>query len=342
MQSLLIIQFEPIIGGESTLCRALKSVLSSYEITVIHPFADKVSSVWKEGKTGEFKSLSQSIQLIKKNDVILFLNSTHYKDSMNLLRDFYPKLKNKNIIFYEHGLHTWTQCNYESIFKLLSKYNKLRVLTNTNEAISFYREKGYQSFLCRQPFVPSEYNQINKNQSSELQICFNSRFVKNKGVFDALNYFFEFFTMPDLNFSLNFRAKKVEAEGLSIPRVSVKPYVENISEIYEAQDYVLYYGYDDPNEMGKLEYSVLEAIYYNLPIIAHPKFIRNFKCTEYGVSKDHVQKMFFKMTPFSMLDVLINKPDLSIYAEEAKVLLNDFLPEQIRYRVYLCVSSFDI
>ena len=361
MKKIALFQFEPIIGGESTLCACLSKILSKhYTVRIFHPCGYegtnmRVSQLWKAVDNGKFVPYYKVPEICNVVDYCIFLNSVHinqktYYEQMFPVIRMFSNIKNSNVIFYEHGLHTWNHCDYETIFSMLNEKNKIRILTNTNEAIEKYTERGYKSFLCRQPFIEENYPIIQKNKSKTVNICFNSRFSTAKFVHKAIDYFSEFLNDEAMDFKLQFRASGKEPDGMNVLKDEIrkskngilKDYAVNISEIYDNQDFCLYWGYDETPEIGKLEYSLLEAFYYEIPVIAHPSWIRSFKCEEYGYTQAFIDSCFIPLDPYTIIDLVKNPEKYKSCLENARLLLCDFLEYNIIERIKLCFNSLDI
>ena len=361
MKKLAIFQFEPIIGGESTLCSCLYKILRKhYRVKIYHPCEVenekmKVSTIWHAVEDGKFIPYLHVPKICEIVDYSIFLNSIHTNtktlySSISSVLKMYTQIQNCNLIFYEHGLHTYNHCEYELLFSILSKQNKIRILTNTNEAIKIYEEKGLKAFLCRQPFIAENYKPIQTNTSSRINFCFNSRFSTSKLVHKSIDYFSEFLNDDSLNFDLTYRHSGKEHEQMEILKNEIrnskngilKDYASDISEIYNKQDFCLFWGYDEEAEIGKLEYSLLEAFHYEIPVIVHPAWLRKFKYEEYGYSKEFIKECFIPLDPYTFLDILKNPTDYRKTVNNAKLILEDFSEPKILEKIQLCLLSIDI
>jgi hypothetical protein len=359
-----IIHFDPVIGGETTLCNALSSILSAkHDVKVIHPVhlnkkgLPKIDKGWATVIGGVHLGYDDVEKICSEADVIFCINAKHVKGSVKSDKraiaqadsdNFFGRFHNKSFIFYEHGIQTWRLYNYEKLFaNLLEQGNEIRVMTNTNEAIDFYAAKGYNSHLCRQPFFPGFYPEVEKNQSETVNICFNSRYSSNKGPHMALPYF-EKFLGKGLNFRFNFRGNL--SDPVSIWH-NLKHYFNDHEEIvmgdptsdrrviYGGQDYTVWCGHTAKAEHGKLEYSPLESIYYGIPIIAHSQVIDCFKHHEYGTTPEQIQKAFIRLSEENLEKIINKEFDSSEYVKNARKLLEDFLPSVILERFEKCISS---
>jgi hypothetical protein len=342
-----IIQFEPIVGGETTLAVNLHEILSEEgEVEILHPYnKDRgISRLWKKAP-GEFVEYDQLIDRLNEYEILLFLNSVHYPKEKELekILSLFSNIENSKVIFYEHGFHTWNFCRYDLILPLVSKKNELRILTNTVESREDYLKKGYKVFLCRQPFNPKSYRPVKKNDTETINICFNSRFSKEKNILFVFSYFSEFFR-EESNFSVNFRYDKksglaaLAENAKSMKNCKIENYAEDVGEIYDEQDFCLYFGCFDVKEMGKIEYSLLEAIYYQIPIIIHPFWFNFFKYEEYGFSREFIKSCFIELDPLTFhLELHI---DHSEKTENALEILKEFYPSKIKERIQDCLDSF--
>jgi hypothetical protein len=357
MKKISIVQFEPIIGGESTLCESLSNLLSScYDIKIYHPcqIIDsklRISKLWHAVNNGKFVPYSYLKTICDNSDYTIFLNSIHVSTHTpySLMRELivaFSTITDSNLIFYEHGLHTWKQCDYLTLFSILEHQNSIRVLTNTIEGKAIYEKYRIKSFLCRQPFLPKS-SVVEKNDTDIVNICFNSRFSLNKKVDKVVNYFHEFLNDSDMRFSLNFRESGLESENLiSLKKIIIdskngklERYTTSSQDIYNKQDFCLFFGYDDRQEVGKLEYSLLEAFHYSIPVIAHPSWIRNFKYTEYGFDKEFIDKCFIPLDPYTFKDIVANPQNYRHTIENAKLLLEDFSATKILNRIKTCLET---
>jgi len=380
-----IIQFDPVVGGETTLCNALSSILKKdHKIRVIHPVHAgkkgklKIDSKWGKVVDEEFMTYEDVAKACEDVDFIFCINAKHVKGSVKsdkraLAQEdsdkFFNQFHGKNFIFYEHGFHTWRLYNYENLFSKLSKNNNtIRVLTNTKMAIDFYASKGYNAYLCRQPFYTDLYKPIMKNPSFKdfdpfcladqevgvprLKICFNSRYSATKGPYVILRDFIPFFN-KDLHFNLQFRGNLSDPVSVwhnidgvllkdvirSYKEIVFKDFANDISEIYDLQDYCVYAGYQTREERGKIEYAILEPIYYGIPLIVHSSVFEHFKYEEYGITEEQLRRSFIESTPENLQRIIDRKFDPSSYIENAKAILEDFLPDMILQRFNRCIAS---
>ena len=367
-----IIQFDPVIGGETTLCNALSAILATqYEIRVIHPVHAnkkgklKIDTKWGKVTGEEFLTYEDTAKACEDVDFVFCINAKHVKGSVKSDKrelaqadsdHFFSLFSEKNFIFYEHGFHTWRLYNYENLFeKLMKNDNTVRVLTNTNMAIDFYATKHYNAYLCRQPFNTDLYKPLAPSTSTEanpVKICFNSRYSSTKGPHVIIKDFMQFFDR-DLNFKLQFRGNISDPVSVwhSIDGVLLKDVVrskkeikfldfaDDISDIYQDQDYCIYAGYLTREERGKIEYAVLEPIFYNIPLIVHPDVFAYFKYDEYGITEEMLRKSFIELTTENIQKIIDRKFDSSEYVKNARKIVEDFLPGKILERFEKCITS---
>ena len=369
MQKINIIHFDPYIGGETTLCNSISVILrQKFEVRVLHPIhlnkkgKPIMNSGWGKVEGGEYLPYDQVISACDDADFIFCLNAKHVKGSVKSDKralsiadalSFFDKFENKNFIFYEHGFHTWRLYDYGTLFpELMKKGNTIRVLTNTKMAIEFYKTKGYNAYLCRQPFNPDFYNPITKNDTAKVNICFNSRYSSTKGPHVILKDMMQYFD-KGYNFNLFFRGNIGDPVSVwhnvngvllkdiirSKPEIVFRPFAIDISEVYDKQDFTIYAGYLTKEERGKMEYSVLESIFYDIPMIAHSDVFTAFKYEEYDVTPEQLKECFIELTEENMMKIINKEIDGKSYAEKAKVLLNDFLPDKILERFEHCLNS---
>ena len=365
-----IIQFDPVIGGETTLTNALSKILKTkYEVRVIHPVhlskrgKLQIDKNWGKVEGEEFLTYTDTKSACDEADFIFCVNAKHVKGSVKSDKRalaqadsdlFFNQFENKNFIFYEHGFHTWRLYNYEKLFdKLIKSGNSIRVLTNTNMAIEFYKTKGYNAYLCRQPFDNMQYPELKeKNQTDNVNICFNSRYSATKGPYVILREFMKFFD-KDLKFQLKFRGNIGDPVSVwhNIDGVLLKDVIKSkkeivfenfataISEIYKKQDYCIYAGYQTKEERGKIEYAILEPIFYNIPLIVHSSVFDHFKYDEYGISEEDLKKCFIELTTDNINSIIEKTFDYNSYVENSRKILSDFLPEKILERFEICINS---
>jgi len=103
--------------------------------------------------------------------------------------------------------------------------------------------------------------------------------------------------------------------------------------MYDYQDFCVFWGYDEETEIGKIEYSLLEAFYYEIPVIVHPSWLRKFKHEEYGFSKEFVESCFIKMDPYTIMDLVEHPENYKEAAKYAKEMLKDFLEDKVMQRL---------
>lgn len=364
-----IIHFDPVVGGETTLANAISAILrKKYDVRVIHPVhlnkkgLPKIDSKWGKVTGEEFLGYEDTAKACENVDFIFCLNAKHVKGSTKSDKralaqadsdKFFGQFKDKNFIFYEHGFHTWRLYNYENLFSQLMKNgNSIRVLTNTKMAIEMYASKGYNAYLCRQPFNSELYKPITRNDEDPVHICFNSRYSTTKGPQVIIKEMMQFFD-KGLNFSLFFRGNISDPVSVwhNIDGVLLKDVVKskseivfresahNIADVYDKQDYCIYAGYLTREERGKIEYSILESIYYNIPLIAHKDVFDTFKYEEYGITPEQLKKSFILMSPENMQAIIDKKFDPSEYIKNARIILDDFMPEKILERFEHCLNS---
>jgi hypothetical protein len=366
-----VIQFDPVVGGETTLTNALVKILKSeHEVRIIHPVHAnkkgklKIDSKWGKVEGEEFMTYENVAKACEAVDFIFCVNAKHVKGSVKSDKralaqadsdHFFGQFHEKNFIFYEHGFHTWRLYNYEALFeKLMKQGNSIRVLTNTKMAIDFYASKKYNAYLCRQPFNTDLYSPIvsNEDQNRPVSICFNSRYSATKGPYMILRDFMNFFDR-DQNFTLQFRGNISDPVSVwhNIDGVLLKDVIRSkkeikfldfaldISEIYKDQDYCVYAGYQTREERGKIEYAILEPIYYNIPLIVHSDVFTHFKYEEYGISEAELRSAFIELTPENLQSIIDRNFDPSTYVQNARKILEDFLPDRILERFNHCTAS---
>jgi len=366
-----VVQFDPVIGGETTLTNAIVKILKKeHEVRIIHPVHTskkgklKIDSKWGKVEGEEFMTYENVAKACENIDFIFCINAKHVKGSVKSDKRalaqadsdyFFGQFKDKNFIFYEHGFHTWRLYNYEALFeKLMKQGNTIRVLTNTKMAIDFYESKKYNAYLCRQPFNTELYKPCQKKDDLQpkVNICFNSRYSATKGPYVVLRHFMPFFG-KSLNFNLQFRGNISDPVSVwhnvngvllkdvirSHSEIVFKDFTDEISEIYDQQDYCVYAGYQTREERGKIEYAILEPIYYNIPLIVSPEVFEYFKYEEYGITKTELRSCFIEMNSENLEKILKREFDPSDFVKNSRKILEDFLPERILQRFNQCAIS---
>ncbi len=360
-----IIHFDPYIGGETTLCNSISEIISkNHEVQILHPIhLSKRGKVimktgWGKVNGGIFCTYEETIEKSKDSDFIFCINGKHINGSKNSdkkteaikdSQDFFSRFQNKEMIFYEHGYHTWRLYDFENVFSLLNRNgNSIRVLTNTKAVIPFYESKGYNAYLCRQPFNPEYYAPIKKNNSDILNICFNSRYSTTKGP-QKIFPFIDQFLNKKYKFALNFRGTIGDPVSIwhnikhyfleNSNEIIMKKYATDISEVYDEQDYTIYAGYQTKQERGKIEYSILETIHYGIPMIAHKDYFDYFMYDEYGITREELKKCFIELTDSNMNKIMTRDFEHSDYVQNSMKILEDFLPEKILERFENCLNS---
>ena len=380
-----IIQFDPVVGGETTLTNALVAILKKkHDVRIIHPVHAgksgklKINKAWGKVDGEEFLTYGQTAVACEDVDFIFCVNAKHVKGSVKSDKralaqadsdHFFGQFHGKNFIFYEHGFHTWRLYNYENLFdKLMKNENTIRVLTNTKMAIDFYKTKNYNAYLCRQPFDTDLYEALSEKQTfvdfdptimneqyvgaPPVKICFNSRYSSTKGPHVILKQFMPFFD-KGLRFNLQFRGNISDPVSVwhnidgvllkdvvrSKKEIIFKDFAEKISDTYDGQDYCVYAGYLTREERGKIEYAVLEPIFYGIPLIVHPDVFEYFKYEEYGITEEELRSCFIELNPENLQNIIDRKFDPSSYVANSMRILQDFLPEKILERFDICTSS---
>jgi hypothetical protein len=353
-----IIQFTPVIGGESTLVKAMYKILGEmgHEVRVIHPTkSGKKLKGWAVFDGQNFVKIKDFHEYVQETEILFFINSIHLKKLKKIedrVKEFESvesiySFENKKVIFYEHGRHSSDLYDYPTIFeKLNNQGNRLVVFTNTNDVIPYYKQMGYEAYVIRQPFEPDYYPSIEKNKTSKVQIAFNSRYTANKRPHVILPYFSKYLG-EDLNFQLNFRG--TVRDNVSIwynllhyfddPKIVMHDYAEHMWQIYNGIDYCLYGGYTTKSEKGKMEYSMLEPFFYGIPLIVEKEVIQHFRYDEYGISKEDFMKSVIVLTEENLDSIISGQFDPTSYVQNAKKIVDDFLPEAIKARLQIGINA---
>lgn len=361
MKRLDIIQFTPLIGGETTLVKAMYKLLGEmgYSVRVIHPSkSGKKLKDWVLFEGQHFIKMDNFQTEIADSDILFFINSIHLKkhkkseDREEAFKSVLPifSFENKKVIFYEHGRHSSDLYDYPAIFERLKALNnRIVVFTNTKDVKPYYDKLGYESFVIRQPFDPTSYPALVEPKSEDtVNIAFNSRYTANKRPQNVLPYFAKYLG-KDSTFSLNFRGNV--RDNCSVwydlfhyfedPKIVMRGYAEKFHQIYEGQDYCLYGGYTTKSEKGKMEYSMLEPFYYGIPLIVEKEVIESFRFDEYGISREQFMNSVICLTDENIESIINRTFNWKPYAERAKSIVEDFMPNATKARLAIGLQSFE-
>lgn len=353
-----IVHFTPVIGGETTLVKSMYKILREMGnvVRVIHPTkSGKMLKGWATFDGQNIIKIKDFQEFTKDSEILFFINSIHLKKFKKLedrAKEFSSvqpvfSFENKKVIFYEHGKHSSDLYDYPTIFKKLTNQgNRLIVFTNTKEVISHYNRMGYEAFLIRQPFDPDYYPKLSKNETGKIQIAFNSRYTSNKRPNIVLPYFSKYLG-ENYNFELNFRGQIRDNvtiwynlfEYFEDPKIIMRDYADEMWQIYNGIDYCLYAGYTTKSEKGKMEYSILEPFFYGIPLIVEKDVIETFKYEEYGISKEKFLKSVICLNEKNLDLIIEGKFDYKPFVENAKTIVEDFLPNKIKERLELGISA---
>jgi hypothetical protein len=185
------------------------------------------------------------------------------------------------------------------------------------------------------------YPKLNKNQEPHSVISFNSRYTSTKRpqiILGLLERHFE----SGLNFNLRFKGNKTDnvtiwyklTKYFEFPQISIKKNVtdmsQEIKEIYEDADFCVYPGPSVKSEKGRVEYSMMESWFYELPLVVGVDIMENFNIKEFQWTNE---KIFSGMIPMNenMVEKAVKKlfteEELQKYIDGGKELLKEFLPE---------------
>ena len=245
-------------------------------------------------------------------------------------------LKNKTIIWFEHGPHSNFECNYvESIKRLQEQNNKIVVWSNYKSLMNdFYVKNNIMNFMTRQAFSNDLYGEIKKslNQSKTI-FCFCGRYVTTKRpqiLFNLLKWTLN----TDLSFEVHFRGTKtapflfVNKHFFDDPRFIMNDQTEYAWQQYDNKDYCFYFGNNIKTERGKIEYALLEPIYYGIPIVTIPKYFDEFMYDEYSITKEELKKCLIEYSDETFKKILDKTFDYSSYVENSKkIILSKFFEE---------------
>lgn len=257
-------------------------------------------------------------------------------------------LKNKNIIWFEHGPHSNIECNYEKAIKILQRNNNEIIVwsNNTSEMDDFYKKNNIKNFVVRQIFSCSNYKNIKRNETNNIVLCFNSRYVTTKrpGILFKL---LEWTLHKDLPFEVHFRGNKnapflyVFKHFFDDKKFIMNNQVDSISDIYDSKDFCFYFGNNIKTERGKIEYALLEPIYYEIPVITSDKYFDEFMYDEYSITKEQLEKCLIRYSDETFNSILNKTLDTSSYVKNAKEIIFDkFSEENIMKRIVESLKGF--
>ena len=352
-----IVQFTPVPGGETTWTKATAQILIDlgYEVRVLHPTkSGKKLGGFMEMPNQHFIKQAKLPEELQQADIIYFVNSIHLEASkkksaeekaamFDAVRPIFEGLHNKKIIIHEHGnMYSIKLYRYDAIFEILQNNgNRVVMTTNLHSSVPRYEEMGIPAFLTRQPFYPTMYPEITKNKTKTPTITFNSRYTATKRPQLFLKYMDPFFETVD-NFKIRFKGNKNDnvtiwyklQKYFEYPQISIQKnnpdMRQEVFEIYDGADYCAYPGLSLINEKGRVEYSMMEAWYYGLPLLVSPEVIEKFNLQEFGYTQEMLNNGMVLMTERN-LDKIVNgkftKAEKEKIAEGGRELLKEFLPE---------------
>jgi glycosyltransferase involved in cell wall biosynthesis len=358
-----IVQFTPVPGGESTWTKATSLILQEmgHEVRVITPTrSGKKLSGFMEMPNQHFIKEALLCDELQNAEIIYFVNSIHLQKSkrkseeektemFNAVRPIFEGIKNKKVIMHEHGnMYSNHLYRYTDIINILHENgNRVVMTTNLRSSVSKYEEMGIPAFVTRQPFYPAMYPQVPTNTTKKPIFSFNSRYTATKRPQLFLPLLDKYFKNGD-DFEVHFKGNKNDnvtiwyklTEYFTYPQVSIKKNVPDmtveVSEIYENADYCVYPGPSVVSEKGRVEYSMMEAWYYGLPLIVGLDVMEKFNTIEFGYSDDMI---FAGMIPMNQntIDRIMSgnftEEERTKYVRGGKELLKEFLPDAFKERM---------
>jgi hypothetical protein len=358
-----IVQFTPVPGGESTWTKATCLILEEmgHEVRVITPTrSGKKLSGFMEMPNQHFVKETLLCDELQNAEIIYFVNSIHLQKSkrkseeekmemFNQVRPLFEGIKNKKVIMHEHGnMYSNHLYKYTDIINILNENsNRVVMTTNLRSSVSRYEEMGIPAFLTRQPFYPAMYPKVNKADASKAVISFNSRYTSTKRphlFLPMLDQYFE----SGKDFEVHFKGNKNDnvtiwyklTKYFEYPQLSIKKNVPDmnveVAEIYEGANYCVYPGPSVISEKGRVEYSMMEAWHYQLPLIVGLDVMEKFNVAEFGYTEDMI---FAGMIPMNEknIDKVINghftEEEKAKYIKGGNELLKEFLPEAFIPRI---------
>jgi hypothetical protein len=191
------------------------------------------------------------------------------------------------------------------------------------------------------------YPKVDKNQSGKPIISFNSRYTATKRphlFLPLLDKYFENGTY----FEVHFKGNKNDnvtiwyklTKYFEYPQLTIKKNVPDmkveVKEIYDNADYCVYPGPSVISEKGRVEYSMMESWFYELPLIVGLDVMEKFNVAEFGYTEDMI---FAGMIPMNEknIDKIITgnftDEERARYIKGGTELLKEFLPEAFKPRI---------
>lgn len=358
-----VVQFTPVPGGETTWTKATALILQDmgHEVRVITPTrSGKKLSGFMEMPNQIFVKESLLCDVLQEAEVIYFVNSIHLQkskrkseeekqDMFNQVRHIFEGIKDKKVIMHEHGnMYSIHLYKYDDIMNILVENgNRVVMTTNLRSSVPKYEEMGIPAFVTRQPFYPSMYPKVNLNEEDKSIISFNSRYTATKRPQLILGLI-EKYLEEGFNFGFRFKGNKNDnvtiwyklAKYFEFPQISIKKNVpdmnEEVFDIYDKADYCVYPGPSVKSEKGRVEYSMMESWFYNIPLMVGMDIMENFNTAEFKWTDEMV---FAGMIPMNekntekMVKNLFTDEERQKYINGGNAMLKEFLPEAFIPRI---------
>jgi glycosyltransferase involved in cell wall biosynthesis len=365
-----IVQFTPVPGGESTWTKATALILQDmgHQVRIITPTkSGRKLSGFMEMPNQIFIKEKKICEELQKADIIYFVNSIHLQKSkrkselqkqeiFDKIKHIFEGIQNKKIIMHEHGnMYSIHLYKYAEIIEILqANNNKIVMTTNLRSSVPKYEEMGIPAFVTRQPFYPAMYPKVEKNKEDSSVISFNSRYtaIKRPQLILAM---IEKYLKEGLNFKFRFKGNKNDnvtiwsnlTKYFEYPQISIKKNVpdmyKEVTEIYEDADFCVYPGNSVKSEKGRVEYSMMESWFYELPLMVSTDIMENFNTDEFQWTNEMV---FAGMIPMNeenvkkMVNNSFTNEEIQNYINGGKMLLKDFLPEKFIPRLQKALDYF--
>ena len=352
-----VVQFTPVPGGETTWTKATALILQEmgHEVRVITPTrSGKKLSGFMEMPNQIFVKEVNLCNELQDADIIYFVNSIHLQKSkrksedekqemFNQVRHIFEGIRDKKIIMHEHGnMYSIHLYKYTEIMEILqANNNRIVMTTNLRSSVPKYEEMGIPAFVTRQPFYPAMYPKVEKNKAEHSVISFNSRYTATKRPQLILGLI-EKYLEEGFNFGFRFKGNKNDnvtiwyklAKYFEFPQISIKKNVpdmfQEVTEIYEDADFCVYPGPSVKSEKGRVEYSMMEAWFYELPLMVGMDIMENFNTAEFQWTDEMI---FAGMIPMNekhvekMVKNLFTPEERQKYIDGGNEMLKEFLPE---------------
>ena len=85
----------------------------------------------------------------------------------------------------------------------------------------------------------------------------------------------------------------------------------------------------------------VEPFYYGIPLIVEKEVIESFRFDEYGISREQFMNSVICLTDDNLESIINRTFDWKPYAERAKSIVADFMPEATKTRLAIGLQAFE-